>query len=33
MLQPMEFDKNRKWSSELIDIYIYLPDFVEVNMY
>ena len=33
MLQPMEFDKQKKWSSELIDIYIYATDDMEVNVY
>ena len=32
ILQPMEFDKNKKWSSELIDIYIYLDNSTEVNI-
>jgi phage shock protein PspC (stress-responsive transcriptional regulator) len=32
-LQPMEFDKNSKWSSEWIDIYIYLPVSIDVNVY
>lgn len=32
-LQPMEFDKYKKWSSEIIDIFIYLPDSVVVNMH
>jgi phage shock protein PspC (stress-responsive transcriptional regulator) len=31
MLQPMEFDKTRKWESELIDIYVYLPEYVQVK--
>jgi len=33
MLQPMEFNKNKKWSSELIDIYIYLTDSTKVKFY
>ena len=33
MLQPMEFDKSKKWSSEFVDIYIYLTDYTEVNFY
>ena len=33
MLQPMEFNKYSKWSSEMIDIYIYLPRSTAVNMY
>ncbi|MDR2065560.1 MAG: PspC domain-containing protein [Prevotellaceae bacterium] len=33
MLAPLEFNKHKKWSSEMIDIFIYLPDFVNVNMY
>ncbi|MDR3226626.1 MAG: PspC domain-containing protein [Prevotellaceae bacterium] len=32
-LQPMEFNKYKKWASEVIDIFIYLPDSTVVNMY
>ncbi|MDR0420700.1 MAG: PspC domain-containing protein [Prevotellaceae bacterium] len=30
-LVPMEFNKYKKWSSEMIDIYIYLPDSVNIT--
>jgi phage shock protein PspC (stress-responsive transcriptional regulator) len=33
MLQPMEFNKHNKWSSEMIDIFIYLPVSTVVNRY
>ncbi|MDR1197990.1 MAG: PspC domain-containing protein [Prevotellaceae bacterium] len=33
MLEPVEFNKYGKWSSEMIDIFIYLPDSVTVNMH
>jgi phage shock protein PspC (stress-responsive transcriptional regulator) len=33
MLVPSEFDRYNKWSSEMIDIFIYLPDSTVVNMY
>ncbi|MDR0755218.1 MAG: PspC domain-containing protein [Prevotellaceae bacterium] len=33
MLAPEEFNKYNKWSSEMIDIFIYLPDSILVNMY
>jgi phage shock protein PspC (stress-responsive transcriptional regulator) len=33
MLMPEEFNKYKRWSSEVIDIFIYLPDSTIVNMY
>ncbi|MDR2291898.1 MAG: PspC domain-containing protein [Prevotellaceae bacterium] len=33
MLTPVEFNRYDKWSSEMINIFIYLPDSTNVNMY